>query len=139
MANLHQHQARLQDMLAEAKRQLIKAKEKHVEKEQVIAQLRRQLHEREREMQRAPQERVMRHRDEPTYEGQISGHTVQIFGFIKAEPRVCNNCRRMIDRNQAVRCARLYLPCRWSNQRRDGHIYEFPAALAIAYQGLASQ
>jgi len=40
----------------------------------------------------------------------------------------------MIEDQSLIQCERRWLPCRWSNQKRDGHIYEFPQALADIYR-----
>ena len=69
-------------------------------------------------------------------EGTINGHAVRIFGHVKAEMRVCLSCRKMIARGKAVRRKGPYLPCRWSNQRRQGHIHTFPPELAADYESL---
>jgi len=45
----------------------------------------------------------------------------------------------MIEDKRPVYCEKRYLPCRWSNQKRDGHIYEFPEELAAIYQSLIKQ
>ena len=70
----------------------------------------------------------------PEVSGFIDEYEVQIFGHIKSQDRPCLICQKMIDHGRAIHCERRYMPCRWSNQKRDGHIYEFPEPLAAYYK-----
>ena len=60
--------------------------------------------------------------NKPMYAGQINKHKVVIYGYIKTESRVCTNCRKMIEKGEAIFSKKPYLPCRWSNKRMNGHI-----------------
>lgn len=45
----------------------------------------------------------------------------------------------MIEDQRPIYCNKTYLPCRWSNQKRDGHIYEFPSGLEEIYKRLRAK
>lgn len=69
----------------------------------------------------------------------IGSHEVEIFGHIKSAPRVCLKCQKMIEEERPIYCEKRWLPCRWSNRKRDGHIYEFPEELADIYKKLKEE
>ena len=141
-----QRQTDMEAKLEQAIKLMAEAQEMIVSQEQFIAYLGRQLkregraEERDRQKARTIPKVSSQCRfevqEELTLEGTIDGHAVRIFGHLKTEMRVCLSCRRMIERAKAVRNKKQYIPCRWSNQQRKGHIHTFPAELATIYESL---
>ena len=134
---LRKHQAQQDQNLDSAIAMLEKAKKQLKEDDHLIKEIMLKLKDvKPSQLQSASSNNAKGSDEEQTLKGSINGYDVSIFGHIKKEKRVCSNCKKMIESGQAERSQASFLPCRWADTARQGHIHAYPPELAAIYAGL---